>query len=85
VKLNIKALALASGILWGAALFVVTLANVMWPGYGKAFLEDVASIYPGYSGDRSLAQVLIGTGYALVDGGVAGAVLAWLYNCLARG
>jgi hypothetical protein len=45
----------------------------------------MASVYPGYSGERHVQQVLIGTGYALVDGGVAGALMAWLYNRLSAG
>src|SRR3989304_4564474 len=44
----------------------------------------MASVYPGYTGERSLVQVVVGTCYALVDGGIAGGVLAWLYNRLPR-
>jgi hypothetical protein len=43
----------------------------------------MASVYPGYTAEPTLAQVLIGTGYGLVDGLVAGALFAWLYNMLA--
>jgi hypothetical protein len=85
MRLNVKGLALAAGILWGAAVLGVTLANLLWPAYGTAFLQVMASVYPGYSGERHVRQVLIGTGYALVDGGVAGAVMAWLYNRLSGG
>jgi hypothetical protein len=82
MKLDIKALGLAAGILWGVAVFFVALANLIWAPYGGAFLSGVASVYPGYTGGRSVAQVIVGTGYAFVDGGIAGGVLAWLYNCL---
>lgn len=85
MRLSIKGLALAAGILWGAAILGVALANLIWPPYGTAFLQVMASVYPGYSGERHVQQVLIGTGYALVDGGVAGALMAWLYNRLSGG
>lgn len=85
MRLSIKGLALAAGILWGAAILGVALANVIWPPYGTGFLQVMASVYPGYSGERHVRQVLIGTGYALLDGGVAGALMAWLYNRLAGG
>ncbi|OGL00490.1 MAG: hypothetical protein A3E31_11160 [Candidatus Rokubacteria bacterium RIFCSPHIGHO2_12_FULL_73_22] len=84
MKLDVKGLALAAGILWGACMLVLTLANLTWPTYGVAFLQAMASVYPGYTGERSLVQVVVGTCYALVDGGIAGGVLAWLYNRLAR-
>jgi len=84
MKLDVKGLAFAGGILWGACMLVIALANFIWPTYGVAFLQAVASVYPGYTGERSLAQVVVGTLYALVDGGIGGGVLAWLYNQLAR-
>ena len=48
------------------------------------FLELLASVYPGYSAERTFESVLIGTGYALVKGAVLGWGLAWLYNRLAQ-
>jgi hypothetical protein len=80
---NIRALALASGVFWGGAILITGVANLIWPGYGQAFLQLAASIYPGYSGASSFGQVVIGTLYGLVDGTIGGAVFAWLYNCLA--
>jgi hypothetical protein len=83
MKLSIPALALAIGIFWAGAILITGVANLIWPGYGQAFLQLIASIYPGYSGANSFGQVLIGTGYGLVDGTISGAVFAWLYNWLA--
>jgi hypothetical protein len=80
VKLHVKAMALAAGVMWGLALLLVGLANLVWEGYGVDFLKLAASIYPGYSGAASLWQVIVATLYGLVDGAIAGAVLAWLYN-----
>ena len=83
MKFDIRALALAAGLFWGGAILITGVANLIWPGYGQAFLLLAASIYPGYSGASSLGQVVIGTLYGLVDGAIGGAVFAWLYNCLA--
>ncbi len=85
MKLSIKGLALTVGIVWAAALFVTGLANLMWPSYGEAFLTMVASVYPGYHGPGGFGSVIVVTLYALVDGAVCGAVIAWLYNKLAAG
>jgi hypothetical protein len=83
MRLNITAMALAFGLIWGGGLLVVGAANLIWPGYGQAFLQLCASIYPGYRPGTGIGSVITGTIYALVDGGVGGAVFAWLYNSLA--
>lgn len=80
MKLSIKGLALASGGLWGLAMLGMGLANLIWSGYGQQFLQIMASVYFGYHATRSVAEVIIGTLYGGVDGLVAGAVFAWLYN-----
>jgi len=80
MRLDVKAMALSGGVLWAAALLVVGLAHLAWPTYGEAFLQAMASVYPGYHADRTLAQVVVGTLYALVDGGIAAGLFAWLYN-----
>jgi hypothetical protein len=46
MRLNAPAMAVAFGILWGACLLVVGVANMIWPSYGQAFLQLCASIYP---------------------------------------
>jgi hypothetical protein len=83
MKLNIKALALTGGILWGAALFLAGLANLIWPGYATAFLQVMASIYPGYEAASTIDSVIFGTLYGFLDGAVAGLLFAWLYNVFA--
>ncbi|MGH8680789.1 MAG: hypothetical protein ACREVP_04680 [Burkholderiales bacterium] len=84
MRLDVAALALTAGILWGAVMLVVASANLVWPSYGGAFLELVASIYPGYQPGAGVRSVIIGTLYAIVDGGVGGGVFAWIYNLFAR-
>lgn len=85
MRFNLKALTLTFALMWGIlAVFLVGLANLLWPPYGEAFLKFLSSIYPGYTGGASFAQVLIATGYGLVDGAVAGLVSGWLYNRLSE-
>jgi hypothetical protein len=83
MRLNVKAFALTAGILWAAAVLLTGLANLIWPDYGTAFLQIMASLYPGYDATPSFGAVIIGTLYALVDGAIAGLVFAWLYNMFA--
>lgn len=84
MKLNVKALALAAGILWGGVVLLVALCNMMWPPYGGAFLSLTASIYPGYTPGTGAGSLVIGTVYGFVDGAIGGLIFAWLYNALAR-
>lgn len=83
MRLQVRAMAIACGLLWGLGLGGAALLHRSC-GYGEAFLALVASLYPGFHGSRDLLDVLVGTGYALLDGAVAGALLAWLYNLAAR-
>lgn len=80
MKLNVKALTLTAGILWGAAIFLTGIANLLWPGYGSIFLQVMSSLYPGYDGTALFSSVIIGTLYGFLDGAIAGLVFAWLYN-----
>ncbi len=82
MKLNIKALALASAILWGLGMLVMTLANLVSGSYGAQFLQLMSSVYPGYHATRSIGEVIVGTLYGAVDAFICGAVFAWLYNHL---
>jgi hypothetical protein len=84
MKLNLIAITLAGGLFWGGAILIVASANLFWPGYGRAFLDLAASIYPGYHAGSGAGSVITGALYGLVDGAIAGAVFGWLYNLLAR-
>ena len=79
MKLNPKALAITLAVLWGGSVFLVAALNRFWPGYGDAFLNLTASIYPGFHPGGMRAGI-VGTLYAALDGAVAGVLLAWLYN-----
>jgi hypothetical protein len=79
MKLNIKALALTCGILWGLSVFLITLIS-LWHGHG-GHLGLLSLIYVGYT--VSYAGSVIGLVYGFVDGLISGALFAWLYNRLA--
>lgn len=85
MRLNVRALASATALLWGGAVLLVGVGNLLVPTYGVAFLEWAASFYPGYDGPAGLGAVVVSTLYAAVDGAVVGLLLAWLYNVFAGG
>ncbi|MFH1995439.1 MAG: membrane-associated protein [Candidatus Omnitrophota bacterium] len=81
MKLDIKAFALAGGILWGASLFSLTWFAIL--GYGSLDAAGIAkAYYIGYS--VSPAGSLIGAVWGFFDAGIGCALLALLYNRFAR-
>jgi hypothetical protein len=85
MKLNLKAMTFAFAILWAGVVLLVGLANLIWPGYGNAFLVMLASIYPGYAASGLFGDVIVGSFYALVDGAILGFIFGWLYNLTGGG
>jgi hypothetical protein len=83
MKLSIWPFTIAAAIIWGLVMLLTGIANLIWPTYGVAFLEMLASIYPGYHGAGNFGAVIVGTLYAALDGAVFGLVLALLYNAFA--
>jgi hypothetical protein len=79
MKLNVKGFALATGILWGLSVVLLTLIS-LWHG-GGGHLGLLSLVYVGYT--VSYLGSLIGLVYGFVDGVIAGALFAWLYNRLA--
>lgn len=80
MRLSIKACTISLALLWSGCVLFVGLANLIFASYGYNFLQMMSSVYPGFHNSRTVASVLIGTGYALVDGGLGGFFFAWLYN-----
>jgi 4-hydroxybenzoate polyprenyltransferase len=80
MKLSVKSLTLTAAVLWSLCFVSVAFFNHFWPPYGRAFLDVMSSIYPGYKPEGTPGSVIIGTAYAFVDGAVGGALFSWLYN-----
>jgi hypothetical protein len=80
MKLNVKAFAFASAVLWGLGLFALTWWVILFDGAtGEA--TWLGRIYPGYT--ISPLGSLIGLAYGFVDALICGAIFAWLYNLIA--
>jgi hypothetical protein len=84
MRFHLTALALTVGLFWAAAILLVASANAIWPSYGGAFLQLVASMYPGYQPVASVREIIVGTAYGFVDGAIGGWLFGWLYNLLSR-
>jgi hypothetical protein len=81
MKLNVKAFALACGLLWGVGLFLLTWWIIMFDGAtGEPTL--IGRLYRGYT--ISPLGSVIGLAWAFFDGLIGGAIFAWLYNVLAE-
>jgi hypothetical protein len=84
MRLSLRSLSITAATLWGGSVFVTGVANAIWPDYGVALLQVVASIYPGYHATGSFGDVVVGTLYGAIDGAVAGLLFGWIYNRLSR-
>ena len=78
MKLDVKAMGLSLGILWGGSLMVMGLVAIVAPGYADNFVMAIASKYPGYA--PTVIGSLIGFVCGFIDAGIGGIILAWLYN-----
>jgi|GEM_PF-329504 len=79
MKLNIKAFALSVGIILALAVFIVTVIAVLFHWEANT-LWKLHKIYIGYS--PSWPGAFVGLVWGFVDGCIAGAIFAWLYNKL---
>jgi len=79
MKLDIKAFALACGIIWGLGLFLLTWWIIAFDGStGEPTL--IGRLYRGYT--ISATGSVIGLVWAFFDGLIGGALFAWVYNKL---
>jgi hypothetical protein len=82
MKLDVRAFALTSGLLWGVGLFLLTLWIMAFEGAtGEVTL--IGRVYRGYS--ISPVGSVFGLVWGLLDGAIGGAAFAWLYNRLRGG
>lgn len=81
MKLNLKAFALACGLIWGIGLFLLTWWVIAFEGATHE-MTLIGHLYRGYN--ISAAGSFIGLAWGFADGLIGGAVFAWLYNVLAK-
>jgi len=80
IKLSVKSLGIAAGLVWALSFLLVSVCNYAWPPYGEPFLNLMSSLYPGYEAVANPRSIIVGTFYAFFDGAVGGLLFAWLYN-----
>lgn len=76
-KCDVRAAGLSFGIVWSVLIFLCGIIS-MFCDWGTKFVEVFANIYPGYH--ATFLGSVIGAFWGFIDGGVGGALLAWLYN-----
>ena len=76
-KLNIKAMGLAFGIVCSFYVIVLGLCAT-YANWGTPWVDLIGSMYIGYK--ATLVGSLVGGVWALVDGGIAGLLIAFVYN-----
>ena len=77
MKLNVKAFAITTALIWGIGLFAITWWIILLDGpTGEVTL--IGKIYRCYN--ISPLGSLIGFLWGFFDGLIGGAVFAWLYN-----
>lgn len=81
MKLNVKAFALACGLVWGLGLFLLTWWIILFEG-ATGEITTIGRIYRGFN--ISPVGSVIGLIWALIDGTIGGAIFAWLYNLIAK-
>ena len=79
-KFSPNALGIAVGVLWATYVFFCGITAMF--GWGIALVDAISSLYIGYG--PSVVGAIIGAVWAFVDGYIAGVVIAWLYNKLAK-
>jgi hypothetical protein len=77
MKLNVKAFALACGIVWGFGLFALTWWIIAFEGATHE-VTLIGRLYRGYN--ISPLGSVFGLVYGFFDALVGGAIMAWLYN-----
>ena len=79
MKLNVKAFAVACGLIWGFGLFCLAWWLIMLEGgIPKPCLLN--RMYPGYT--MTAVGSMIGLIWGFIDAGIGGFIFAWLYNLL---
>jgi len=80
MRFDVKAFALTCGIIWGLGLFLLTWWIIAFEG-ATGDVTLIGRVYRGYT--ISPIGSFIGLIWAFIDGLIAGAIFAWLYNFIA--
>ena len=80
-RLNVKALMIAGGVLWGLYMLFVGWASWL-VGWGTGFVTAMSSIYIGFR--PTFFGGIVGAVWGFLDGAVAGAIVAWVYNAVSK-
>ena len=78
-RLNVKALALALGVL--GALWMLLLGWLAAFGWGVAVVDVISTLYIGFR--PGFVGGIVGAAWGFVDCAIAGAVIAYVYNLIA--
>lgn len=76
MKLDVKWLGFAFGIVWAAGVLLLGIAAMN--GYAEDMVVILSSMYMWYA--ASVTGILIGALWAFVDGFICWALIAWIYN-----
>jgi len=79
-KFSPNALGIAIGVIWSAYILFCGIAAMF--GWGTALVETISSLYLGYA--PTIPGSIIGAVWGFVDGYIAGVVIAWIYNRIAK-
>lgn len=80
MKLNVKAFALACGLLWAFGVLCITWWIIAFDGVTRE-PTLIGRLYRGYN--ISPVGSVIGLVWGFFDGLIGGAIFAWLYNLIA--
>ena len=79
-KLNVKGLAVGLGVSWAVLMLFAGWVSIF--GWGTKFVEVMASFYIGFK--PTFLGGVIGAIWGFIDGAIGGAIIALVYNAIAR-
>ena len=80
-KLDVRAFGLALGIVWGIAVLLLGILAMLF-NWGTVCVIALSTMYIGYK--STFLGSLVGGIWGFIDAGIAGVVIAWLYNKFAK-
>ncbi|HEQ98755.1 MAG TPA: hypothetical protein ENO22_05375 [candidate division Zixibacteria bacterium] len=80
MRLNVKAFALACGLIWGLGLMAITWWVILFEGATRDLMA-LGHVYRGFN--VSPLGSVFGLIWGFFDGLIGGAIFAWLYNLIA--